>query len=391
MPSNVTSNLWKYVIIQMTNRRSFLPILSIYYLTLPNTNAQEIWIYTGLWFLAAMIMQMPSGFIADHLGQKQALIISKILILLSSVCYFIWENFWIFALWAIFMWAWIDAFASGTTSSFLKWTLEKIWRGDEYKNLASKISGNVSLFSAMLIILLPMLATIHIKAPFIFAMIFDSIGLIVATRLVPVHTKIEKHEKKSILPIIKELKGSGFFPYALFSGVIWSFLFVDSVYRSPYLLELGYPLAYIGFVMAASRVVWWAVWRHVKNIEKHISFHTLILLELMLFPVYYGLVWYISNPWVLWTVFSLAVWWFWWRSEIYTDILMNHIPDKRYRSTGLSIKTQIANIIQVILSFAIAWVMAYSYQLGFQILGAVLFVLLVLIYLFGIRKDLKSA
>lgn len=48
MSASIESNLWKYVLIQMTNRRSFLPILSIYYLTLPNANAQEIGIYTGL-------------------------------------------------------------------------------------------------------------------------------------------------------------------------------------------------------------------------------------------------------------------------------------------------------------------------------------------------------
>ncbi len=391
MSASIESNLWKYVLIQMTNRRSFLPILSIYYLTLPNANAQEIGIYTGLWFLAAMVMQLPSGFIADHLGQKNTLIISKILILISSVCYFIGESFWIFAIWAMCMWAGLDAFASGTTSSFLKWTLEKIWRWDEYRVLAARISGNVSLFSAVLIILLPMFATIHIKAPFLFAIAFDSLGLLVATRLVPIHEKIEKHEKKKLLPIIRELREAGFFPYALFSAVIGSFLFVDSVYRSPYLLELGYPLAYIGFVMAASRVVWWVVGRSIKYIERHISFHTIIGLEVILFPLYYVLVGYITNPWILGVVFSLVVWWFWGRNEIYTDMLLSHIPDKKYRATGLSVKTQIGNIMQVILSFSIAWVMAYSYQFGFQILGWILFLLLAIIYIFGIRKSIKTA
>jgi hypothetical protein len=81
--------------------------------------------------------------------------------------------------------------------------------------------------------------------------------------------------------------------------------------------------------------------------------------------------------------------WFWWRNEIYTDILMRHIPDPKYRATSLSIKTQLDNIVQVTLSFGIAWVMGISYALGFQVLGIVMFILLGGVYIFGIRRIQK--
>jgi hypothetical protein len=71
----------------------------------------------------------------------------------------------------------------------------------------------------------------------------------VAISLYSVHVKIEKHEQKKLIPLIHELRGSGFFPYALFTGIVAGFFFADNVYRSPYLVELGYPLIYIGFVM----------------------------------------------------------------------------------------------------------------------------------------------
>ena len=384
----ISSNLWKYFIYQFTNRRHFIPILSVYYLTLPNAQANEIGFYTGIGFIAAMLMQIPAGFIADHWGQKNTMIIAKVFVLLSSIFYVTAENFWVFVLGAISQSLWTNAFSSGTTTSFLKGTLEKLGRGDEYRVVASKISWTASLWSAVMIVFLPFLTKFDIHLPFYVMIVLDFLWLLVALSLVSVHTKIEKHETKNITTLIRELRGTGFFAYAIFSSIIAGFLFTDSVYRSPYLVELGYPLAFIGFVMGGSRIVWWIVGRSIKTIEKYMPFRIFILSEIFLFPIYYIGVWYIQNPWILWIVFSLVIWWFWGRNEVYTDNLINHIPDKRYRATALSVKTQFDNIIQVFTSFTIASIMWISYALGFQVLGIVLFFSLGFIYIFFLRKSL---
>lgn len=385
--TGVESNIWKYFLIQFTNRRNFVPILSIYFLTLPNTHANEIWLYTGIWYAAAMFMQIPSGFIADHWGQKNALIIAKILLILSSIFYLIADSFWIFTIGSICMSLGMNAFATGTSSSFLKGTLEKLGRGDEYRIIASRISGNVSLLSILFMVWLPFFTTLWINIPLYITLGIDIMWLVIAIMLHPVHIKIEKHEQKKLILIIKELRGSWFFPYAIFSSVIAGFLFTDSVYRSPYLIELGYPLVFVGLVMGGSRLVWWMVGRSIKTIEKYISFKIFLITEIFLFPLYYIGASYITNPWVLGIIFSLMVGWFWGRNEVYTDILINHIPDHRYRATALSIKAQIDNVIQVTLSFAIAGIMGISYALGFQILWIVLFISLSLVYFFWIRKN----
>jgi hypothetical protein len=45
---SLEANIWKHFIILFTARRNFIPILSIYYLSLPNTKAQEIGFYTAV-------------------------------------------------------------------------------------------------------------------------------------------------------------------------------------------------------------------------------------------------------------------------------------------------------------------------------------------------------
>ena len=384
------ANIWKYFIVQFTNRRNFIPILSIYYLTLPNAHANEVGLYTGIGFFAAMLMQLPAWYIGDHWWQKNTIILSKVLIIFSSIFFLIADNFWIFTLGSIFMALWCNAFSSGTMSSLLKWTLEKLGRWEKYKSVASSISGNVSLLSIIFIITLPFFTQIDIKLPLIIGLIIDIIWLAIALSLFSIHTKIEKAEKKWILKIIREIsKEKWFLSYALFAGIISGFLLADSAYRSLYLVEIWYPLIYIWFIMAWSRLVWWAVGKSIKTIEEYISFSSLIKIELLLFPIYYIGASHVSNPWILWIIFSLVIWWFWWRNEIYTDYLMDNTKNQKYRITRLSVKSQIENIIQIIVSFGIAWIMGISYQLGFHILWISLFIILSLVYFFWIRKTLN--
>ncbi len=384
--TGIESNLWKYFLIIFTNRRNFIPILSVYYLTLPNTHANEIGLFTGIGYFAAMVMQMPSGWIADHYGQKNTLIFAKILIIFSSIFYLVADNFYVFTLGSICMSLGLEAFSSWTTASFLKWTLEKLGRWNEFKKISSRISGDVALYSILFIVGLPLLTEIDIRLPLFIGLFIDIIGLLIALSLFPVHIKIEKNDRKWILTIFREMRGTGFFPFAVFSAVISGFLFADNAYRWPYLIELGYPLAFIGLVMGGSRLVWWWVGRSVNLLEKYISFKNLILIELIIFPLYYIWVGYISNPWILWIVFSCVVGWFWWRSQIYTDYFIDRIPDSRYRATVLSMKSQITGFFQIFVSFGIAWVMGISYELGFQTLGVIMFIFLSGIYFFGIRK-----
>ncbi len=385
--TGIQSNLWKYFLINFTGRRHFIPILSVYYLTLPDAHASEIGLYAGTGYLASMLMQIPAGMIGDRWWQKRAVIISKVFLLLSSLIFLFADATWMFFVGAVCMSLGNDAFNAWIGKVFLKRTLELLGRWSEFRKVSSRISGDIALLSIIFIVTLPLLTTIDIRAPILVWLIMDITGIIVAISLFPLSSSEEKYEHKSIFVLMRESRGSGLISYALFSGVISGFLFADNVYRSPYLVELGYPLAYIGLVMGGSRLIWWIVGRNIHHIEKYIPFEKLLLIELVVFPAYYMGAGYISNPWILGILFSLIVWWFWWRSEIYTDELMNRIHDDRYRSTLLSLKPQVTNILQVMIAFGIASIMGISYALGFQTLGVIMFILLSGIYFFGIRKS----
>lgn len=383
------ANIWKHFIILFTGRRNFIPILSIYYLSLPNTKAQEIWFYTAVWYAFSLLFQIPAWIIWDKLWNKTTIIISKVCLLLSSIMYVVWDSFIYFVIWSTLMALWADAFSTWNTSAFLHDTLTNLGKEDKFKKISSSIKGQVSFLSIFFIVSLPFFTTISLVLPFEIGLIIDIIGLLVAFSLFPARWNSEKHEKITFLNLkntIKESKGSWLFSVILFSSIIWSFLMVDNWFRWPYLTSLWYPIVYIWFVMWLSRFVWFLVWKYASRIEEFISFKKLMFLEIFIFSFYYLSASFINNPYVVWILFSLIVWYFWWRSDIYTDHIINLIPGKKYKSTILSIKWQIWWIIQIIMITLIWFLMNISYKLWFLIMWIVLFVLLMTVYLFFIRN-----
>ncbi len=382
------SNLRKYFIILFTSRRNFIPLLSIYYLSLPDAKAQEIGFYTAVWYAVSLIFQVPAGILWDKLGNKTAIVISKVCLLASSILYVIGGNFWFFVAWAALMALWADAFATGNTTAFLHDTLTELKKEDQFKKISSSMRGRVSLLSVFFIVALPFFTKISLVFPFKIWLVIDIIGLLVAFSLFPARWKADKHEPLSLATIkqsFQQAKWTGLFSIVFFSATIAAFLMVDWSFRTPYLQSLWYPIAYIGFVMGLSRFVRFIVGRYAHRIENIIPFRKLMLCEIVFFSVYYISASYIDNPYIIGIVFSLVVWYFRWRSDIYTDHIIKLIPGQKYKSTILSIKGQISSIIQIILMIGVWYMMDVSYKMGFLVMGIILFIVLTTVYLFFTR------
>lgn len=383
------ANVWKHFVVLFTWRRNFIPILSIYYLSLPNTKAQEIGFYTAVWYAISLVFQIPAGIIGDKLWNKTTIVIAKICLLISSFMYIIWDNFWYFLIWSALMSLWADAFSTGNTSAFLHDTLTELRQEDKFKKISSSIKWWVSFLSIFFIVTLPFFTKTSLDFPFKIWFIIDILWLIVAISLFPARWNSEKHDPislKNIKNIIEESKWSWLLPIIFFWAIISAFLIVDWSFRSPYLESIWYPVIYIGFVIGLSRFVWFLVWKYAHKIEDMISFKKLMFLEIFLFWIYYMCVSFLNNPYIVWIAFSLVVWYFWWRSEIYTDHIINLIPWKKYKSTIFSIKWQISWTTQVVLMVLIWPIMTHSYKLWFFIMWLMLFILLLFVYIIFIRK-----
>lgn len=260
MNSQLKSNMFKMFIYSLSQRRHFIPILSIYFLTLPSTNVQQIGIFMGIACLASFLIEIPSGYFSDTFGHKRTLILSKILMIFSLLSFIFADGLNMFILGACLQ-SISFALDSGTFNAIVHDALVKFKKESEYTKVISKIGANASLASMILIILLPYLTKIDMVMPLKINLIFDVIGLFAVLTIVsPKKEKaIAKKDRKGILTLIKEARGNGFLPIAIFTGLFFGFVISESIFRNVYLEYLGYPIILIGFVKGLSRLVWFIV------------------------------------------------------------------------------------------------------------------------------------
>ena len=210
MNKNLESNIWKLFLYQLTQRRYYIPILSIYFLTLPDATAKQIGLWAGIGFLAEFLFEIPSGYISDRIGHKETLILSKIFMLLATFFFVIANSLIYFILAAVFT-SLSYASQSGTRTAFLHETLICLNKENEFVRISTKIAANAALFSIIFMILIPYFVNINILLPLIISLIIDIFGLIIVISLINPKFNKKIPNKKTIFKILEETKGYGFF------------------------------------------------------------------------------------------------------------------------------------------------------------------------------------
>ncbi|MFA6073588.1 MAG: MFS transporter [Candidatus Woesearchaeota archaeon] len=374
----LNSNIWKYFIYNFTQRRSFLPLLGIYFLTLPDATLRQIGLYTSLGYLASFFLEIPTGYFSDRFGQRNTLILAKFLMVCSTFMFVIGHSFPYFLMGSLFMsMAW--AFESGTKQVFMHNTLIALKKEKAYVKIMGKMNANISFFSALLIILLPFFTQINMLLPFLIFLVIDFVGLFFAISLVEPKANLhsEKINFKTLKKFIAKSKKSSFYITSLFFGLIGGFLVAGTTFKEVYLQSLGMPIMMAGFAMGFSRIVWFVIGNYAHIISDYISFKKLMFLEMFLFPLFFILFILTSNIYILIGLFALTYGYYWARRPIEDYYFLHTYKfDKSYKATMFSIKEQISSIINFVSAFIIGFVMNISYHLGYAILGISLFVFL---------------
>ena len=347
----------KFFLYLLSQRRNFIPILSIYYLMLPDTTANQIGVFTALWYFTSFILEIPSGYLSDRIGHRKTLIFSKMLqslsVILFIVWYFVWPvwNFYCFVFAFIFQSVGFSFF-SGTTWAYYHELLEQEWKWNLYGKKMSQLKWQVSLLSAFIIVLLPFFTEFHILWPLIIWLFFDILGTLSIIVLPNVEQTEHSTPQKNILELLKESKLNRGLYISIFMWLsIWFFMW-EHAYRWLYLEHLWYPLALMWTIMAGSRIVWYFVWKYAHNIENFLSIRTHFFLEILAFTWWLFAIYYFSNPYIVGIIYILMIWYQHGRKPILENyLLQNYISDKRYKATFLSMESQFSSIVSTVVTF----------------------------------------
>ncbi|WP_457619100.1 MFS transporter [Lutibacter sp.] len=390
MHKKLESNIWKYFLILLTNRRNYIPILALYFLSLPNTTAQQIGLYTSIGWITGFLFEIPSGYISDKIGHKTALIIAKLSMLASSLFFVFGNSLPYFILGSAFISIGL-AFTSGTAGAFLHDTLIGLKRESDYGNIDGKIKANVSLVSAGMILSLPLLTKISLVMPIQAYLIFDIIGIIAALSLFSPKIKYtaEDIEREKIFSQLKRFKGTGFYTVSIFLGIIGAFIIGLSPYKELFVESLSFPIILIGSIMAFSRIIWFGIGHNLKFL-KRIEIQKLLFYEIFFFSGLIILSSQLKNPYFIGLILAITIGYYQARTPLIQEYYLNNFTiNKRYKATMLSVRQQIGKLFEAGFALIIGYVMAISFGLGFLISGIGVFIILMGIYPF-VKNVLKN-
>lgn len=401
-----------YFLYHLTLRRSYFTLMSVYFLTLPHTTAQQI----GIWGLASVVasflLEIPSGYFSDRFGHKFTMLWSKIFMLLASILFVLAGGFWFFLLATIF-WAMGMSSHSGSSTAYFHEFLDRDGKDNRFSELHGKVVAQASLVSAFLIVGFPFLVHLPefsvgsfsisgLKWPFLIHIGIDLVGL-VATWFLPDISARERALCKT--PLLKKSsqktpQNSDNFSLknfweslprkelciwvVIFSVVGSGFMKADGTYRYVYLEDLGLAVMFFGLVMGGSRVLWWMFSFVVYRLQK-LSLWSFLWTDVVFFAVYYNLVFIFQNPYVVAMIFAMAAGYNQARRPVMQQFLLdNFCCNKKYKATFLSIRGQIEKTFEGMAFLLLGATVFFGFRVAFFMAG--IFVVLILLgVLLGIR------
>jgi len=250
--TNIRSNLWKiYAYKLLSEFWVIVPILIPYYQS-NNLNKTQIFTIQAAYALSIMIMEIPSGYLADIIGRRKTLILGALFMPMGIGVYVFTNSFTSFLI-AEFIIAIGNSMRSGCDSALVYDTLIQLKEESAYKKFEGKAFYYARLGTSLSSILGGLLALLSLKLPFYANMATSALMFPFALAFIEPHRKkLETaHPFRNILRISRYcFTHTKLRTFMLFMALIQStgitgiwayFLYYDSI---------GISIGYFGVIFA---------------------------------------------------------------------------------------------------------------------------------------------
>ena len=384
---NLKSNINLYYIFSFIGSIQFYgPIFALFFQSFSLSQTQ-ILSFLSIYAISTILFEIPTGIFSDYIGRKKTLLISSILL---SLCFFIFafgNNYWYFAV-AYLIMGLSGAFSSGTDQSFLYDTLLNLKKENKFKKILGKSAFIENLAVIISMALGGLLFSINHKFPYLLTAIIASLNIfIVLFFKEPPRIKSNKSLLKHTLLSFKifhknkKLLMLSLFSVITISAVVISFFLIQQYYKF-----IGIPIALIGLVIVGSKIIESLSSKYAYVIEKKLKFKISIILIALFIVLGYGLMSFYSFYWAFIFAYLLNIA-LGFSGPVFSDYINKHISSDK-RSTILSIKNQLRNIVFLLIPPLIGGVADKSLQLSFTVMAisAALLYMLIIYYLIKLNN-----
>ena len=353
MTKQVQKNIWKLKsLISLSEVTFMVPIWVLFFLSKGLTLGQIALTYTAF-LIAQMIMEVPSGVLADKYGQRLVLTLGGFANLISLVGYIIFSSFPLLIL-TMSINGIGQAMKSGSDSSLLFDSLKHLNKEKEFKSIYGKCNGFMfwgraggALIGGIAYSILPIL-------PFILDMIIQTIYISISLFLNDKFISRVKHIKAGIfkpfkLSYIEAFTKKQFAKIFIFSALIGCIAKVTLIqYTQPYLKFIDIDVIWFGAIFAFFNIVSGFGSLYAEKLGKLFTIDKYLILHASIFGIFLSLLSDFSFIWIALSIFTILFL----LMGLYTPTVSTYINEKvssHNRTTMLSINSQIYSIGAAIL------------------------------------------
>jgi len=369
--------------------RFFIPVLALFYIA-SQVSLQELSIIFSVFALATLIFEVPSGVIADLLGKKKTLLISRAFYILEIFLIAFFNGFWIFLIAKIASGIGVSL-TSGTGDALIYDTLKKQGREKEHKRISGILYMITGTSMAFVFIIGAFLFTINYKLPAIASLPLVILAFILTFFLEEPYKNNKKVNSKNSFKHLKEafrdFYKSSYVKYIAFFSM-FVFISVQIIFPlvSAYLNLIKIPIYLIGFISFLSAMSTVYASKKAHKIENKLGERNSLLL-MGLFSIVTVFLFSITIPY-LGILFYFMISFIWGFYLVLINDYINKSIKTSHRATMISIKNFFNNLGVFILFPLIGYLIAtQSMSFAFSILGFIVLGGFILIELLWFRKS----
>lgn len=385
MGKSLKSNILKLYLIKIAKWfMLFMPFMIPFYLG-NGLDMADVSILKSIYSISIVVLEIPSGYLADVLGRKRTLIIGSILGFIGFFTYSISFGFIGFLIAEIIL-GFGQSLISGADSAMLYDTLDEMERKDEYVKYEGRVISVGNLAETIAGIIGGLLVGISLRFPYIAQTVVAFIAIPASLTLIEPkkNAKMIKIGFRYILKIVKYslVDNKNLRWNILHSSIIGaSTLTMATIVVQPYLLEVEIPLFYFGIIWPALNLTVGLVSLYAYKMENKLKkFKSLLIISIFI-PLGFILLSQVIN---YWGVLILLV--FYMFRGFATPVLKNYInqlTESDIRATVLSVRNFVIRIFYALILPFLGWsIEAFSLQIAILTAGIIFLILAIFTFIF---------
>ena len=365
------TDIRRYYLYRGLIKRIVVPIVFIYFLA-NGLSLVQIGYIIAISTIVGIILEVPSGAIADMLGHKRTLITSSLLQALSMLLFIVLPGFYGMLIAATVYWG-SGTLMTGTHDAFFYELLEKRKQTHLYKKYWGRAFAVANGMGVIFLSISSLLYAIHPYIPFVIGVLqfILSAYFIHSIKDGSDTHSVEKEEGFSRFWVgVKKNKHllsprHPFFWVAIYQASFFGIIFAIAEYHQLFLVEMGFIIIYLGVLYSCKRLLTMISSHYAHVILEHITPIKVFALSTAFSFLLLAFYAFIQSPWVA-AVFVVLPSIFWGVLRVSLSDVQNQLITTGSRSSFLSMIQLGDGIVKTITALIIGYAATYiSIQMTF--------------------------